>query len=94
MSETKQKNNASDLTDVGAFWKKEKNGKQFLSGKVKIGNSEFTAFIFKNNKTKPNQPDYRLTLSDLSEEFRPEINKPAKTETVSSSEENQDDIPF
>lgn len=95
MSETNSKNNsASDLTDVGAFWKKEKNGKQFLSGKVKIGNSEFTAFIFKNNKTKPNQPDYRLTLSDLDEDLKPASQKAPKQEVVSSDSENQDDIPF
>jgi uncharacterized protein (DUF736 family) len=95
MSETNSKNNsASDLTDVGAFWKKEKNGKQFLSGKVKIGNSEFTAFIFKNNKTKPNQPDYRLTLSDLDEDLKPVSQKAPKQEVVSSDSENQDDIPF
>jgi hypothetical protein len=95
MSETNNKNNsASDLTDVGAFWKKEKNGKQFLSGKVKIGNSEFTAFIFKNNKTKPNQPDYRLTLSDLDEDLKPVSQKAPKQEVESSDPENQDDIPF
>jgi hypothetical protein len=95
MSETNNKNNsASDLTDVGAFWKKEKNGKQFLSGKVKIGNSEFTAFIFKNNKTKPNQPDYRLTLSDLDEDLKPVSQKAPKQEAVSSDSENQHDIPF
>jgi uncharacterized protein (DUF736 family) len=97
MSETKQKNGkASDLTDLGAFWKKEKNGKQFLSGKVKIGDGEFTAFIFKNNKTKPNQPDYRLTLADLPESLKPDVaqknNKPSSEAVVDS--ENQDDIPF
>jgi|694.fasta_scaffold03611_22 hypothetical protein len=97
MSETKQKNNnASDLTDTGAFWKKEKNGKQFLSGKVKIGNGEYTAFIFKNNKSKPNQPDYRLTLADLPEDLKPESQKVPKKEKQEDSVdlENQDDIPF
>jgi hypothetical protein len=96
MSDTMQKsNNASDLTDVGAFWKKEKNGKQFLSGKVKIGSGEYTAFIFKNNKTKPNQPDYRLTLSDLSEDLKPEskAKKPQQSESPQEVD-NQDDIPF
>lgn len=97
MSETKQKNNnASDLTDTGAFWKKEKNGKQFLSGKVKIGNGEYTAFIFKNNKSKPNQPDYRLTLADLPEDLKPESQKVPKKEKQEDVQdlENQDDIPF
>ena len=65
-----------------------------MSGKVKIGNSEFTAFIFKNNKTKPNQPDYRLTLSDLDEDLKPASQKAPKQEVVSSDPENQDDIPF
>lgn len=100
MSETKNKsNNASDLTDLGAFWKKTKNGKSFLSGKLKIGNREFTAFIFSNNKNKPNQPDYRLTVSNLDEDLLPEIAglDKAKSKTQSSPEQsdsNQDDIPF
>lgn len=95
MSETKQKNkNASDLTDTGAFWKKEKNGKQFLSGKVKIGNGEYTAFIFKNNKSKPNQPDYRLALADLPDDLKPESQKVPKVAEETSDSENQDDIPF
>lgn len=95
MSETTNKNNnASDLTDIGAFWKKEKNGKQFLSGKVKIGDGEYTAFLFKNNKTKPNQPDYRLTLSDLPEDLKPLSQKAAKQEVSTPDTENQDDIPF
>ena len=95
MSETTKKNNeASTLTDVGAFWKKEKNGKQFLSGKVKIGSAEFTAFIFKNEKTKPNQPDYTLTLSDLPDELKPEKLVKAVKEEPTAISENQDDIPF
>lgn len=97
MSETNQKSDkVSDLVDVGAFWKKDKNGKQFLSGKVKIGDGEYTAFIFKNNKTKPNQPDYRLAVSDLSEDLKPASAKRTKTEAVAASADvdNQDDIPF
>lgn len=97
MSETKEKNNkTSDLTDIGAFWKKTKNGKSFLSGKVKISNREFTAFIFSNNKSKPNQPDYRLTISDLDEDLKPIIaglDKP-KEKTEVSVDTSQDDIPF
>jgi hypothetical protein len=99
MSETKQKSKeASDLVDLGAFWKKSKNGKNFLSGKLKIGNREFTAFIFSNNKSKPNQPDYRLTVSNLDEDLLPESAgldkaKP-KEEKVTADTDNQDDIPF
>lgn len=92
--QTENKN--SDLVDVGAFWKKNKNGKNFLSGKVKIANKEFTAFIFSNNKNKPNQPDYRLVLSNMDDELKPAIigaDKP--TQEVSEQEvSNQDDIPF
>lgn len=95
MSEEKNKNKkASDLTSVGAFWKKEKNGKQFLSGKVKIGSGEFTAFIFKNDKSKPNQPDYRLTISDLEDSLKPESQKEYKSSQNNIEIENNDDIPF
>jgi hypothetical protein len=99
MSEEKQKNKeASDLTDVGAFWKKTKNGKTCLSGKLKIGSKEFTAFLFSNNKSKPNQPDYRLTVSNLDEDLMPENNGSNKKSSPESGEalmpDNQDDIPF
>jgi hypothetical protein len=98
MEDKKQKNKeASNLTDIGAFWKKNKNGKNFLSGKVKISNKEFTAFIFSNNKSKPNQPDYRLTVSDLDDDLKPEMvdsNKAQKHESNQSIADNQDDIPF
>jgi uncharacterized protein (DUF736 family) len=93
---TKSENKNSELTDLGAFWKKNKNGKNFLSGKLKIGNREFTAFIFSNNKSKPNQPDYRLTVSNLDSDLIPEVvgaDKP-KAQPVPSDSENQDDIPF
>ena len=97
---TNKENKNSDLTDIGAFWKKTKNGKSFLSGKLKIGNREFTSFIFSNNKNKPNQPDYRLTVSNLDEDLMPEIpgldkaKKISETNTSESNDLNQDDIPF
>lgn len=94
---TQAENKNSDLTDIGAFWKKEKNGKSFLSGKVKIGGNDYTAFIFKNNKSKPNQPDYRLTLSNLEDDLKPTSSKnggEATTKQVDADIENQDDIPF
>lgn len=93
---TKSENKNSELTDVGAFWKKTKNGKSFLSGKLKIGDREFTAFIFSNNKNKPNQPDYRLTVSNLDSDLIPETisSNKQKEKTVQADTENQDDIPF
>jgi len=96
---TQAENKNSDLTDIGAFWKKEKNGKSFLSGKVKIGGNDYTAFIFKNNKSKPNQPDYRLTLSNLEDDLKPASSKnggggKAPTKQVDADIDNQDDIPF
>lgn len=99
MSEIKNKtNSASDLTDLGAFWKKNKNGKNFLSGKLKIGGREFTAFIFANNKSKPNQPDYRLTVSNLDEDLVPDSGEAKKAKSAPSQNldpsDNQDDIPF
>lgn len=96
---TQVENKNSDLTDIGAFWKKEKNGKTFLSGKVKIGGNDYTAFIFKNNKSKPNQPDYRLTISNLEDDLKPSSDKnggggKAPVKQVDADLENQDDIPF
>ena len=64
-------NKPSDLTDIGSFWKKTKNGKSFLSGEVKIGDRKFTAFIFPNQKKKDTHPDYRLTLAELDADLVP-----------------------
>ncbi len=94
-------NRASDLTDIGAFWRKEKNGNKFLSGKVKIGDNEFTAFIFPNKKGKDTHPDYRLALAELPDELKPEDKRDAAVaernaakQSAKPSTENDDEIPF
>ena len=77
----------SDLVEVGAFWKKTKDGKTFLSGKVKLGDKEYTAFIFPNKKAKDIHPDYRLSLAAYSP-----VEETQSAEQATSGSE--DDIPF
>lgn len=102
MSDNKER---SVLTNVGAFWKKTKNGKQFLSGNVQLGDSKFNALIFKNDKSKPTQPDYRLVIADLSDELVPSLegapSKGNKAKSVAQKapvndvdSDSYDDIPF
>lgn len=98
---TNNTNGGSDLTNIGAFWKKDKSGKKFLSGKIKLGEKEYTAFVFSNKKDKDNHPDYRLVLSELDEDLIPPAekarrdNKPAQASTTPApAEVADDDIPF
>jgi uncharacterized protein (DUF736 family) len=87
MADTQTSNGKSDLTEVGAFWKKVKDGKTFLSGKVKIGDKEYTAFIFPNKKGKDTHPDYRLSVAGLEEAPRAE-------DVPTGDSVAGDDIPF
>jgi len=78
------------MIKVAAFWKKvDKNGDQYLSGKVDrqfsggLGNEE-GLFLFKNkDKKNENYPDWLLYLAD---------DKPKEPEDRSAQEE--DDIPW
>lgn len=57
-------NSKSDFTEVGALWVKEKNGKQFLSGKTKVAlPAGISINIFKNNfKVEGDtKPDYTIS---------------------------------
>jgi hypothetical protein len=98
-------NKPSDLTDIGSFWKKTKNGKSFLSGEVKIGDRKFTAFIFPNQKKKDTHPDYRLTLAELDADLVPPAFVPnggaaaapapsSKAATPKTADIDDTDIPF
>ena len=86
-TENKTDKPKSDLVEVGAFWKKVKDGKTFLSGKVKLGDKEYTAFIFPNKKGKDTHPDYRLSLAAYEDGTTSEQSAPA----ASGGDE---DIPF
>lgn len=105
MAENKNSDKKSDLTDVGAFWKKDNNGKKFLSGKVKIGDTEYTAFIFPNKKEKDTHPDYRLAIAELPEDLKPPDKREAavaeraaakakSSKSAPAAEANDDEIPF
>ena len=57
-----QDNSKERFRVIGALWIKEKNGKNFLSGKVEIDGIEYPISVFENKKTKDNHPDYRISL--------------------------------
>ena len=50
--------------EVGALWKRSGPNQKYLTGKVKVDGVEKNVVIFSNkNKTKDNQPDFRVYLS-------------------------------
>jgi hypothetical protein len=52
-------NNQLPEADELALWSRtSKNGKQYLSGIVKINGQQFKVVAFPNQKTKDTQPDY------------------------------------
>ena len=61
MSDT-QKNNEWSEREIGALWKREGRNQKYLTGKMKQPDgSEQQVVIFSNkNKTKDNQPDFRV----------------------------------
>jgi uncharacterized protein (DUF736 family) len=84
MSDTNKTNEWSER-EIGALWKREGRNQKYLTGKMKQPDgSEQQVVIFSNkNKTKDNQPDFRVYKS----EPRPE--QEAVTESAASGE-NED----
>ena len=50
---------------IGGLWIKQgKNGKPYMSGKIKIGGNEYPLVIFGNDKgDNPSRPDYKVYMS-------------------------------
>ena len=73
MSDT-QKNNEWSEREIGALWKREGRNQKYLTGKMKQPDgSEQQVVIFSNkNKTKDNQPDFRVYKSEPRAETQPE----------------------
>lgn len=74
----------SDFTDkwqdIGALWPT-KSGKGY-NGKIKLADgSELKINVFKNNKTKPNQPEYKIYVpKDEQEPDAPIAPPPSESE--------------
>lgn len=68
------------LRPIGALWKKKKGDNSYLSGKIEASKLEemginlpndLQILVFKNEKQKENQPDYRIQLSIPDNELPP-----------------------
>lgn len=74
----------SDLVNIGALWKKSKDGETYLSGT--FGPAQI--FVFPNRyKKKDTEPDYRIMVGAR----RP---KPEKTPTTEEDTSNDSNTPF
>ena len=84
MSDT-QKNSEWSEREIGALWKREGKNQKYLTGKMKNADgSEQQVVIFSNkNKTKDNQPDFRVYKSEPRGEA---------VEASSSEEQPQEDL--
>ena len=76
--------------EVGALWKRSGPNQKYLTGKVKVDGVEKNVVIFSNkNKTKDNQPDFRVYLS----RDRQEASDSSETSEASDSTgESQEDL--
>lgn len=85
MSDT-QKNNEWSEREIGALWKREGRNQKYLTGKMKSADgTEQQVVIFSNkNKTKDNQPDFRVYKS----EPRQESEETADTTTPAEEQED------
>ena len=84
MSDTQKNNNEWSEREIGAFWKREGKNQKYLTGKIKNGDgTEQQVVVFSNkNKTKDNQPDFRVYKSAPRE----------STETAASTPQEQEDL--
>lgn len=86
MSDT-QKTSEWSEREIGALWKREGRNQKYLTGKMKNADgSEQQVVIFSNkNKTKDNQPDFRVYKSEPRSEA-------TEAEDTTSSEAPQEDL--
>ena len=84
MSDTQKNNNEWSEREIGAFWKREGKNQKYLTGKIKNGDgTEQQVVVFSiKNKTKDNQPDFRVYKSEPRE----------STETAASTPQEQEDL--
>ena len=82
--------------ELGALWLKQSSSQKYFSGHVKVddgfgGEKLVNLVVFSNrNKTKPNQPDFRIYRSkDRDEEKKP---AEAEPETASVSSETDGEL--
>ena len=53
-------------TKVGALWKREKNGKPYLSGQIELNGKKINIFVFKNDhKEQEKHPDFVINSFDV-----------------------------
>lgn len=100
-------NNTPASNRTGLWVSESKNGRKYMRGSMKIGDSEYLIKIFKNEKKeKPSQPDYNMLyeLKEEKQEPTPEVNENKSVELTDSDvdelmntdEINEDelDLPF
>ena len=74
--------------DIGALWLRSGAKGEYMTGVITVDNVAHQLVAFKNKKTKPNQPDWRIYKSQPKPEMNP--NGTEKVETVAESS----DVPF
>ena len=91
MTDTNKTNSEWSEREIGALWKREGRNQKYLTGKVKQADgSEQQVVIFSNkNKTKDNQPDFRVYKS---EPRQAEESTQQDQEAVSSEQTEQEDL--
>ena len=73
---------------IGALWLKEGKKGKFMSGTIKIGETEYPIVVFKNDKgDNPKRPDYNILKSQQ---------KPNQAQAVNNVfvDDDLDSIPF
>jgi uncharacterized protein (DUF736 family) len=84
-------------TSIGALWRKvAKSGVEYLSGKVKVGETEIEIVVFSNDKGgNDSRPDYRIFVSQPREgRERNEAEAPRKPVAKPAADGYTDDIPW
>tara|TARA_Y100000310_G_C20475220_1_gene712062 strand:+ start:377 stop:643 length:267 start_codon:yes stop_codon:yes gene_type:complete len=84
----KEKTNEWSEREIGALWKREGRNQKYLTGKMKQADgSEQQVVIFSNkNKTKDNQPDFRVYKSE------PRVQEEVASESGAVSENQEEEF--
>lgn len=68
-----QQNQLPEADEMALWSRTSKNGKQYLSGIVKINGQQFKVVAFTNQKTKDTQPDYSFKKPNETNQVRNDV---------------------
>jgi hypothetical protein len=87
-------NNMPEADEMALWRRKSKNGKEYLSGIVKINGKSIKVVAFVNKKTKDTQPDYSFKKPDQTKQVRKAVQEQDRNQQNINNFDQNNNSPF